>query len=60
MQTITVCGGTLFGVACDYLDDATQWNRLAKLNQITDPWLNGLVTLAVPDVNPSAGGGVGQ
>ncbi len=60
MQTITVCGGTLFDIACDYLGDATQWNRIATLNQIADPWLGGLVTITLPVVNPGAGGGVGQ
>ena len=59
MQTITVCGGTLFDLACIYLDDATQWNRIATLNQIYDPWLAGLVTLTLPAFNPSAGGGIG-
>jgi hypothetical protein len=60
MQTLTVCGGTLFGVACDYLADATQWNRIATLNQIADPWLDGVMTITLPAVNPGAGGGVAQ
>jgi hypothetical protein len=59
MQTITITGGTLFGLACAYLDDATQWNRIASLNGIDDPWLFGLTTLVIPDENALAGGGVG-
>ena len=59
MQTLTTTGGNLFALACDYLGDATQWNRIASLNNINDPWLNGLFTLTLPAVDPSAGGGVG-
>jgi len=59
MQTITVASGTLFGVAAMYLNDATQWNRIAALNGINDPWLSGLTALRIPDLDPSAGGGVG-
>ncbi len=59
MQTVTVASGTLFGVAVTYLQDATQWNRIAALNGITDPWLSGLTVLQIPDPDVSAGGGVG-
>jgi hypothetical protein len=59
MQTLTVTGGTLFGLACNYLGDATQWNRIAVLNGVADPWLAGVVTLVIPPVDPSAGGGFG-
>jgi hypothetical protein len=60
MQVVTVIGGNLFQVASVYLGDATQWVRIAALNDILDPWLQGLVTLTIPDVDPSAGGGIGQ
>jgi hypothetical protein len=60
MQVITVASSNLFAVAAQYLQDATQWVRIAELNGITDPWLSGLVTLTLPDVDPSAGGGIGQ
>ena len=59
MFTVTVASGTLFEVAALYLGDATQWNRIAWLNSIADPWLSGLTTLQIPDQNSSAGGGVG-
>lgn len=59
MQTVTVASGTLFGVAAIYLQDATQWNRIAALNGIIDPWLSGLIVLQIPDLDASAGGGVG-
>ncbi len=60
MRLITVASGTLFQVAAQYLGDATQWVRIAALNGIVDPWLAGLVTLQLPDIDPSAGGGIGQ
>jgi hypothetical protein len=58
MRTLQVTGGTLFRVAATYLGDATQWIRIARMNDIADPWLQGVVTLLIPDVDRSAGGGV--
>lgn len=58
MTTITVAGGNLFQIAADELGDATQWIRVAQLNNISDPFLTGIVSLLIPDVNPSAGGGI--
>ncbi len=56
---MSVTGVTLFDVAAAYLGDATQWNRIAALNGISDPWLTGLTVLLLPDPDPAAGGGVG-
>lgn len=56
-QSITVAGGNLFAVASVYLGDATQWNRIAALNGLTDPMLTGVVTLLLPPFNPEAGNG---
>ena len=58
MQTLTVAGGNLFQLAAQYLGDATQWIRIAQLNNLSDPLLPGLTTLLVPDVAASAGGGI--
>ena len=58
MQTITVVGGNLFALAARILGDATQWIRIAQLNGLTDPMLQGVVTLRIPDLDPSATGGV--
>jgi hypothetical protein len=58
MQTITVAGGNLFQIAAQYLGDATQWIRIAELNSIKDPELSGVVTLLIPQVDSSAGGGI--
>ena len=60
MQTLTVVGGNLFRIAAERLGDATQWVRIAQLNDIVDPTLSGLVTLRLPDPDPSAGGGIVQ
>lgn len=56
MQTLTVCGGTLFDIACRYLGDAALWADIATLNGIDDPWLSELVTLALPVAGGAVGG----
>lgn len=58
MQTITVAGGNLYRLALQYLGSADQWNRIAQENGLIDPMLTGLVTLQIPSIDPSAGGGV--
>ena len=57
-QTITVIGGNLFQIAAQYLGDASQATRIAQLNNLSDFWLSGQTTLLIPDVDPSATGGV--
>ena len=59
MRTVIVASGTLFEVAATYLGDATQWDRIAALNGIDDPWLQGLTELKVPDPVSQSGGRVG-
>lgn len=58
MQTVTVVGGNLYAMAAQYLGDATQWIRIAQQNGLTDPQIQGIATLTIPDVNPLATGGV--
>ena len=58
MNTATVAGGDLFRLALRFLGDATQWNRIAALNGLSDPVLKGLVTLQLPAVDAAAGGGI--
>ncbi len=58
MQTITVVGGNLFQIAADQLGDATQWIRIAQLNRLSDPMLSGVVTLTIPEIDQTAGGGI--
>ncbi len=58
MKVVTVAGGDLFRLALTQLGDATQWNRIAKLNGLSDPVLAGLITLKLPAVDAKAGGGI--
>ena len=58
MKTITVGGGNLYRIALEQLGDAAQWDRIAEANGLIDPVLTGIVTLKIPDADPSAGGGV--
>ena len=57
---IVVVGGDLFRIALQQLGDATQWNRIAALNGLRDPVLQGIVTLNIPAVDPTAGGGIAK
>jgi nucleoid-associated protein YgaU len=59
MATITVTSTTLFQIACQYYDDPTQWDRIATLNDIDDPWLSGLTTLILPSLETATGGVIG-
>jgi hypothetical protein len=54
-----VSGTTLFQVAVDYLNDATQWYRIAQLNGISDPWINAIETLQLPASLPATAQGNG-
>jgi len=55
---VTVAGGDLFRLALVHLGDATQWDRIAAANGLSDPVLRGLITLRLPGVDAAAGGGV--
>lgn len=60
MSTLVAVGGDLFRIALQQLGDATQWNRIAALNGLGDPVLRGLVTLQIPIVDTTAGGGIAK
>jgi hypothetical protein len=57
IKSITVSGGNLFSIAARYLNDATQWNRIAALNGLYDPILTTTTTLLIPPVDANAGNG---
>ena len=57
-RIVVVAGGNLFALAAAYLNDATQWIRIAQANQLRDSQLTGVNTLVIPPVDPTAGGGV--
>jgi hypothetical protein len=59
--TISAADVSLFHVAVRTLGDATQWNRIAALNGLLDPWLFGLsapITISLPSVDSTQGGGL--
>jgi hypothetical protein len=58
MKVITVAGDNLFRIAAVGLGDATQWIRIAEMNELSDPVLTGVTTLLIPDFDLNAGGGV--
>ncbi len=60
MRTILQAGGTLFHLAATELGDATQWLRIARLNGLSDPMLDGVVRLRLPPRDPQAGGGIAE
>ncbi len=57
-KIIKVIGRNLFALAATYLQDATQWVRIAQANNISDPMLVGSTILIIPEVDTTAGGGV--
>lgn len=58
MRVITVAGDNLFRIAATQLGDASQWIRIAELNNLADPMLTGVMILLIPEVDRSAGGGI--
>lgn len=58
MRTIMVAGTNLFAVAAQELGDATQWYRIAALNNLVDPMTYGLIELQIPSYDVTAGGGL--
>lgn len=57
VRTVTVAGGNLFALAATYLGDASQWNRIAALNGLSDFVLTGVTTLKIPPYDATAGNG---
>lgn len=60
MQTLIVVSGNLFRIAAETLNDATQWIRIAQLNDLSDPVISGPMELRIPDPEPNSSGGIGQ
>jgi hypothetical protein len=58
LRTITLAGGDLFHIAATWLGDATQWVRIAQLNNLQDTQLTGVTTLVLPAIDHAAGGGI--
>lgn len=56
-RVIVVASRNLFEIAADELGDALQWTRIARLNEITDPFLVGIHELKIPAVDAAADSG---
>ncbi len=65
LQVIQVSGGNLFQIAAQYLGDATQWDRIAQLNNVKnalgqyDPMITAPITLQIPPMAPPDTGVIG-
>lgn len=57
IRVVRVIGGTLFRIALDELGDAEQWDRIADLNGLVDPWLVGYNVLRIPAPLPNLSNG---
>ncbi|MFG1388802.1 hypothetical protein [Xanthobacter versatilis] len=57
-RIVQVVGGNLFDLAATYLDDATQWNRIAKINGLWDPFILGPMALKIPAKGDDGQGGI--
>lgn len=55
--SVQVSGANLFVLAAQYLGDATQWNRIAQANGLTDFLVVGTTTLVLPPYDQNAGNG---
>ncbi len=55
---VPVTVGNLFAVAAQYMNDATRWNEIAALNNMTDPWFAAPMTLKVPTPIGTGNGGI--
>lgn len=58
---VTAADVSLYHLAAIYLNDATQWWRIAQLNGLSDPDLSQLVTpvmLTIPSLTPALTNGV--
>lgn len=53
VKTVTLSGSNLYQVASDQYGDATRWDSLAKVNNLSDPNLSGVNTIVVPS-NPQS------
>jgi hypothetical protein len=51
-------GGNLFALAARLYGDATLANMLARANGLSDPFLQGVVTLSVPAPDATQSGGM--
>ena len=58
MRQVTVSQTTCEELAAEYLGDATQAIRIMRQNGLLDPDIIGVVTLVIPDTDPTKTGGL--
>jgi len=58
MATVQVINTTLFHVAAQKLGDATQWYRIALLNNLSDPVVSSVTDLILPPLDASLSDGL--
>jgi hypothetical protein len=56
-KQISTAGGNLFQIAQSQYGDANAWTALAQANGVTDPFIKGTATIAVP-LRPGRTGGI--
>lgn len=59
VQQVTAVSTNCFALACLYLGDATQVDRIMAINpQLNgDPWFTGVQTINIPALAPGTGSG---
>jgi hypothetical protein len=57
-RQVWVSGSNLFAVSAQYLNDATQWYRIAQLDNLYDPWIGAPVLLNIPEPQSFSNGGI--
>lgn len=57
-RIVTIAGGNLFALAAQYMGDATKWYQIAAANGLSDPMLNDVVTLLIPQNSLPSNGGI--
>jgi hypothetical protein len=56
---IEIVNGNLFQIAATYLGDAMQWGNIARLNNLSDPFVIGAVRIRIPVYSPAFSDGFG-
>lgn len=56
-NTLAVAGGNLFAIAAAEYGDTDDWTAIATANGLTDPFIDGAVTLTIP-LSPVDNGGI--
>ena len=57
-KQVIQAGGNLFALAARLYGDATLANIIARSNGVSDPFLQGVVTLVIPAPNQAPSGGM--